>query len=87
MNGTNLINVLAAPMPAPTFLPPVINGGDLTLAWSAVTGVSYQMQYTSDLGTMNWINFAPVITATNSVVIESDAFTNSQRFYRVLLKP
>jgi subtilase family serine protease len=87
MNGTNLINALAAPIPTPTFLPPVLKAAGLTLAWSAVAGVSYQLQYTSDLRTTNWINFGPAITATNPVVIESDAFTNSQRFYRILLKP
>jgi subtilase family serine protease len=87
MNGTNLINALTAPIPVPSFLPPVLSAGDLTLAWIAVSGVSYQLQYISDLRTTNWSNFGSAIMASNSVATESDSLTNSQRFYRVLLKP
>ena len=86
MNGTNLINALAAPVPAPSFLPPAFGAGGLKLAWNAVAGISYQLQYTSDLGAANWINFGSTIIASNSVVTESDSLTNSRRFYRVLLK-
>jgi len=85
MNGTNLINALAAPIPAPSFLPPAPGAGGFTLAWSAVAGHSYQLQYISDLRATNWINFGSAITASGSVATASDSFTNSQRFYRVLL--
>ena len=50
-----------------------------------MAGHSYQLQYTSDVGVTNWINFGSAITASGSVATVSDSFTNSQRFYRVLL--
>jgi subtilase family serine protease len=86
MNGTNLINALA-PVPPPSFLPPASSAGSITLTWTAVTGQVYQLQYSSNLTTTNWINFGSAVTASNSIMIESDFLTNSQRFYRVLLPP
>jgi hypothetical protein len=82
-----LIKALAAPPPAPSFLPPARNAGGFTLSWSAVAGVSCQLQYISDLRTTHWINFGSAITAAGSVATVSDSFTNSQRFYRVLASP
>jgi hypothetical protein len=67
------------------FLPPAPSAGGFTLTWSTVAGNSYQVQYVSDLGATNWINFGSAITASSSVATVSDSFTNSQRFYRVLL--
>ena len=87
MTGTNLINAVVGPMPPPSFLPPAMNAGGVTLAWSAVAGISYQPQYTFDLTTTNWINFGPAVTAAGPVATVSDSFTNSHRFYRVLLIP
>jgi len=87
MNGTNLINALAPPPPAPSFLPPVPGVGGFTLKWSTVAGFSYQVQYSVKLSATNWTNFGSAITATNSASSISDSFTNSLRFYRVLLVP
>jgi subtilase family serine protease len=87
MNGTNLINALAAPIPAPSFLPPVPGVGGFTLSWRSVEGVSYQLQYKSKLTAANWIDFGSAVVASGSVASLSDSFTNSQRFYRVLALP
>jgi subtilase family serine protease len=87
MNGTNLINALAPPVPAPSFLPLAPSGGNIKLSWSTVSAVSYQLQYNSDLTTTNWINLGSVITASNTVTTANDSLTNSQRFYRVMVVP
>jgi subtilase family serine protease len=87
MNGTNFINALAATIPTPTLLSPALTAGGVILSWNTVAGISYQLQYTSDLGTTNWSNFGSAITASGSVATVSDSLANSQRFYRVLLKP
>jgi hypothetical protein len=87
MNGTNLINALAGSIPSPSFLPPSLNAGGLTLTWTSVPGASYQLQYTSDLAASNWINIGPAVIASGSITAASDTFTNSQRFYRVLVSP
>ena len=87
MNGTNLINALASSIPAPSFLPATRGVKGFTLTWRTVAGISYQLQYASNLGAANWINFGAAITASNSSASLSDSFTNSQRFYRVLALP
>ncbi len=87
MNGTNLINALAPPVTQPSFLPTASNADGLTLTWSTVSGFSYQVQYTTDLTTTNWINLGSPITASGSTATISDNFADSQRFYRVLQLP
>jgi subtilase family serine protease len=86
MNGTNLINALASSIPTPIFLTPALTAGSVTLSWNTVAGISYQLQYTSDLSTTDWSNLGSAITASGPVATVSDSLTNSQRFYRVLLK-
>jgi subtilase family serine protease len=88
MTGTNLINALVAPSPPPpSFLPPLPSAGGFTLTWSTVPGISYQLQYTSNLSAAAWTNFGSPITASASVASVPESLTNSQRFYRVLLLP
>jgi subtilase family serine protease len=84
MNGTNLINALAPPVSPPSFLPTLSTANGLTLVWSTASGFSYQVQYTTDLTTTNWINLGSAITASGSTATISDNFADSQRFYRVL---
>jgi hypothetical protein len=53
-----------------------------------MTGVTYQVQYTTNLGTLNWINLGSPITATSGFISTSDFTTLSpQRFYRVVVAP
>jgi subtilase family serine protease len=87
MNGTNLINTLASPIPAPSFLHPAHNAEGIILTWTTVAKQSYQLQYTTNLSTTNWINLGFATNASGSVASMSDSFTNSQRFYRVILLP
>jgi sugar lactone lactonase YvrE len=62
--------------------------GTLTFTWSAVSSLAYQVQYTLDLGSPNWIDLAGPVTATNSSMSASDAVgPDPRRFYRVVLLP
>jgi hypothetical protein len=74
--------------PPPVLQPVVQAPGSLTLAWSAVTGLTYQVQYTTNLFPVNWSNLGSATVATNSTMTASD-FTepDGQRFYRVALLP
>jgi hypothetical protein len=72
--------------------PPVIQsvqqtGNSFTFAWSAAVGVTYQIQYTTNLAQNAWTNFGSPMAATNSIATASDTISNSQKFYRVLLLP
>jgi hypothetical protein len=57
-----------------------------TFTWTALSGQTYQVQSSTNLNATNWINWGNPITATNSTVSTSDAITNRQQFYRVLLR-
>ncbi|MGA3285783.1 MAG: hypothetical protein ABSD57_15180, partial [Verrucomicrobiota bacterium] len=65
----------------------VTEGGNNTIsfAWNAVPGQTYQVQYTTNLPSTNWISLGGVITVTNETVSVSDAVNaDPQRFYRVV---
>ncbi|HEV2331421.1 MAG TPA: protease pro-enzyme activation domain-containing protein [Verrucomicrobiae bacterium] len=62
-------------------------GSALSLSWNTQTNVEYQVQYSTNLASTNWLNLnnysatGPIFTVTNSIG------TNPAAFYRVLLLP
>lgn len=60
---------------------------EITLGWPAVVGLTYQVQYTADVGIVNWINTGPEISATREVVAVavSAPSTEEKGFYRVIV--
>ncbi len=83
-----LDDVSVTPIPAPVFQSTVAAKGTISLTWSAMTGVRYQVQYTTNLSTINWVNLGSPITATGGFISTSDLTTlGPQRFYRVVVAP
>jgi hypothetical protein len=83
-----LDDISVTPIPTPAFQSAASVGGSITLTWAAMTGVTYQLQYTASLSAPNWSNLGPPITASNGVIATSDNQpADSQRFYRVVLAP
>jgi len=74
-------------------LPPITpsftaSSGIYTFTWSAVSNLSYQLQYATNLAVPGWIDLGSPITATNNSVSATDALvSDGQRFYRVRLVP
>jgi hypothetical protein len=85
-----LDDVGLTPVSAPVFKavpqsPPAFN-----LSWSAISGVTYQVQYSTNLAQTNWINLGAPQTASSGTLSFSDtnAISSSPaRFYRVTLVP
>jgi hypothetical protein len=76
----------AQPSDAPYLQPLTQTSGVLTLAWTAVPGERYQVQYKSDLIQTNWANLCDPITATNASTTASDPIgPDLQRFYRIIV--
>ncbi len=72
----------------PEFQAVTLTNGTLSLTWSTEAGGTYQLQYTSDLGSSNWTNLGSAVTATGATLSAIDSLTNGpQRFYRVVLSP
>lgn len=83
-----LDDVRVEPVPAPVVQSVILTGSDITLNWSGIANLSYQIQSASDLGSPNWTNISPVVTASSNGVSASAPATNaSQQFYRVILLP
>ena len=61
-----------------------VANGVVTIAWQAIAGKTYQVQYSPDLNNLAWQVFGPNIVAGSSSASVTDTLTNTQRFYRVL---
>ena len=60
--------------------------GVVTVKWSAVSNLTYRLQYKQNLTDSAWSNVVPDITATGSIVTMTNGVNNStQQFYRVML--
>jgi uncharacterized repeat protein (TIGR03803 family) len=83
-SGGATLTVLASPV----FQGLTASNAILSLAWSAMTGQTYQLQYKSALTASIWSNLGSAMLATNGTMIQTDAISASaQRYYRVVLKP
>ncbi len=74
--------------------PPVIlsltgaGTSNVVITWSAVSSVTYRVQYKSHLNDTNWLDLAPDVTATGTTASFTDNPANAaQRFYRVVAVP
>ena len=60
----------------------------LGFTWSAQPGLSYQVQYKTNLLQAEWINLVASVLATNwQMQFVDSPSTNSERFYRVVVLP
>ena len=58
--------------------------GEIAFTWTAVRGLSYQVQYCENLPGANWFDLGTPIVATNSIASGADSIELSgNRFYRV----
>jgi hypothetical protein len=62
------------------------SSGTVTLAWSAIPGMTYRVQYKHNLDAAGWQQLGEPVTATDLVATASDpGFSGQpQRFYRIL---
>ncbi len=83
-----LDDVTVQTVPPPVLSSATMSGGNIAFSWSAFPNVSYQIQSTTNVGSPNWTNIAPPITATGNVMSASEpAGPAPLRFYRVLILP
>jgi hypothetical protein len=61
------------------------SGTNATLAWSAISGTTYRVQFKTDLNDTNWTDLLPDVTATGSTASLTDPPAATQRFYRILV--
>ena len=79
---------IVAPAPVPVLQPLRFSNGVAQLAWSAVAGQRYRVQYKPSLGATAWTDLGPDITVAGATVSVTDAAGSArQRYYRVLVLP
>jgi uncharacterized repeat protein (TIGR03803 family) len=72
----------------PEFQSVTLTNSMVRLTWSTEAGGTYQLQYTSDLTSDNWVNLNAAITATGPTLTTTDSVVSGrQRFYRLVLSP
>jgi hypothetical protein len=73
------------PIPPTLEITAQTNSG-MALKWCSVVGGVYQLQYTTNVHSTNWIDIYNEITATNVIATRADIVPSDvPRFYRVLL--
>jgi uncharacterized repeat protein (TIGR03803 family) len=88
-NGYGTVFRVSVPSAAAPKLDPIATtGSGVNLAWSAISGRVYQVQYSSGLDSTNWTGLGSQLTATNQVVATSDPDSSAVlRYYRVVMFP
>ncbi len=82
-----LDDVSVVPIVPPQFRNASRISGTFICQWTAVPGLSYQVQYKTNLAQTSWANLGGLITATNSLASISDSSSDQNRFYRILISP
>ena len=73
---------------APVFESIDVNGGKVTLVWSAPTNQNLQVQFNNNLTAGSWTNLGSVVTASNSPTTNTDVIgSNPRRYYRLISVP
>jgi hypothetical protein len=74
--------------PAPVFQSIIPTGNSVTLTWSATPGITYRLQYKTDLGSSTWNDVPGDVLASGITASQIDTnATDPQRYYRVVQLP
>jgi len=80
-------DVSLVPFPSPTFTRFVNNNGSLALSWNGQSGVSYLVQYKTNLSQSSWINIYTNTAVSGTVSFTNTPANNPSGFYRVQQLP
>lgn len=82
-----LDDITLTPIPLPTLQSPGISTNGCQLSWLTASGVTYQVQYKTNLLQPGWNELIPafVATDTNSTTLDTNSVSSSKRFYRLVI--
>jgi uncharacterized repeat protein (TIGR03803 family) len=92
-NGPNyfgLDDISVTPIPTVAFRSAIQGSNGFSLAWTTASGLTYQVQYTTNLSQPQWVNLgAPIVAAGYPLTISdtNGVQSSSQRFYRLVVSP
>jgi len=85
-----LDDISVARIPNVAFRSAVLESNSINLGWITASGLSYRVQYTTNLSQPKWLNLGKPIIAPGGPVTISDTNgvqSSSQRFYRLVVSP
>jgi hypothetical protein len=83
-----LDDVSVEPLPAPLLQAVSLTRTNITLVWSTVASLSYQLQSAGSLNNPNWTNVAAATNASGGTVTVSTSIgQGAQEYFRVVLLP
>lgn len=83
-----LDEITLQPIVSPAILGVTKTNRAVLCSWEAAAGVHYQLQYTTNMTSLYWLNLGSPVLATNLIFSTTDTnASDAQRFYRVLFTP
>ena len=81
-------DVAVIPVPPVVFSAANVISSNLVMAWNSLSGLNYQVDYSTNLSEGNWQLLGNITATTNTCgVADSISGNDSQRFYRLKLLP
>jgi hypothetical protein len=71
----------------PMLLTPVLSSSNVLLSWTAQSNVTYRLEFNGDASLTNWEAVPGDVTTLSNTASKFDAWTPSNRFYRVRVLP
>jgi|ERR1041385_544914 hypothetical protein len=84
---TSVVLSVTGVIPAPSMLPPAVSGSTLLLSWTAVSNLTYRLEFTAALDPANWTALPGDVQSTGTTASKQDTLTSSNHFYRVRVLP
>jgi PKD repeat protein len=85
LSAARSFNVAVVPL---AFQPVSLSNGVLTISWGSISGLTYRLQYTTNLSNPSWNDLVPDVMASGDTASTTDLTSpDAQRFYRVKVVP
>ncbi len=78
-----IVRVTGVAPPQPTLLLPTLIGSNVLLTWTAVSNITYRLEFNPNLTPSNWNALPGDVLAVSNTGSKLDTLTSSNRFYRV----
>lgn len=83
--GNVLLNFLPTPSPVVSPALPGAGTASVNVSWSAIAGVTYQLQSSTNLATTNWLPLGNVTAASTNATLSDTNAGSPHKFYRVVI--
>ena len=80
----NVNFLMLVPVAQPVLLNATVSGANILISFQTEAGLSYQVQYKTNLTDATWLALGSPIAGDGTVKVVSDPHSGNSRFYRAL---